>query len=247
MMRKGKGYIMKILICDDDIRVLDQYSKLLYKMECVRQEEVEILKCDSGKHLVQEFKKDINRAEIILLDIRMPVMDGIEAASALRKMNCKSEIIFLTQVKDRMLDAFDVSAFHYIVKDETSTEVIDEILSRAIYKIVDKHREMMTFSCAGENIQVFVDGIKYFEVLQRIITVHYGTNKRFEFYSRLGKLEELLYKKDFVRIHRAYLVSLHHIESITFKELKMKDGSSLPIGRNYYADLKERFFEENVN
>ena len=80
--------------------------------------------------------------------------------------------------------------------------------------------------------------INYFEVQNRIITVHYESGS-FEFYSTMSKIEESLFGKGFVRIHRAYLVARRYIQTITSGEVKLLNGVSLPVGGRYSANLQE--------
>ena len=97
----------------------------------------------------------------------------------------------------------------------------------------------MSLSCAGETRNIPLTDILYFEVIRRIITVHYGS-EAFEFYSTMGKLENMLSQKGFVRIHRAFIVGHRHVASIKNNEVVMRDGTRLPVGRTYLKKLREK-------
>ena len=79
--------------------------------------------------------------------------------------------------------------------------------------------------------------IRYFEIMQKIVTVYYSDTS-FEFVSTMGKLENLLFAKGFVRISRSYMVSTKYIASFSYDKVIMADGTELPVGRKYYKDLK---------
>ena len=102
-----------------------------------------------------------------------------------------------------------------------------------------REEEILTLTCAGETRSIPLNNIHYFEVVQRIITVHYG-GETFEFYSTMGKLENLLTKKGFARIHRAYIAALRHIASMKNNEVVMRDGTRLPVGRTYSKSLRKK-------
>ena len=63
----------------------------------------------------------------------MPGIDGIQTAKQLRENGIDSKIIFLTSLSDKMLEAFDVFAYHYIIKDAVSKEKFEEIARRKAY------------------------------------------------------------------------------------------------------------------
>lgn len=71
----------------------------------------------------------------------------------------------------------------------------------------------------GEYRNIPIQSIYYFEVFQRIITVHYDNNEQFEFYSSIGKLEITVLPKGFLRIHRSYIVSVPQIKTFNSTSL----------------------------
>ncbi|MGI6737565.1 MAG: LytR/AlgR family response regulator transcription factor [Anaerovoracaceae bacterium] len=147
--------------------------------------------------------------------------------------------------QSRVFDSFDVQPFHYIIKNTTGWDKFEDILLRAKQRADDRSREMIALSCAGENRSIPLDSILYFEVVQRIIAVHYD-EEVFEFYSTIGKLENLLCRKGFLRVHRAYLVSRAHIAAAKSTELKMDNGDLIPIGRTYARTVKETLQKSSV-
>ena len=98
-------------------------------------------------------------------------------------------------------------------------------------------------SGAGEFRNIEIRKIRYFMVVKRIVTVFYGDDEEFSFYTSIGKIETRLQDYGFIRLHRSYLVSMSHIRTISFKEVEMDNGDILPVGRSYYADLKKQMAE----
>ena len=169
----------------------------------------------------------------------MPDLGGFEVARAIRKAGYRTEIIFSTIAKERAIEAFDVEALHYIVKDETPEEKFRKILHKALQRVERRNIESISLTCAGEICNIPIKEIRYFEVLNKIITVYYQKDKKFEFYSTLGKIENLLCKKGFVRIQRSYLVNIRNIASLTYNYVTLKDGTTLSMGRGKYTRVKE--------
>ena len=67
--------------------------------------------------------------------------------------------------------------------------------------------------------------------------MYYG-HRNFEFVSTIGKLENILFNKGFIRISRSYLVAKKYIRSFVYGKVFMMDGEELPVGRKYYKELK---------
>lgn len=114
---------MKFAICDDEKEIRNDISekiKLFYpKSSIALFENAEgLLNCKKW-------------ADIIFLDIGLPDVNGMELAAELRKKGCRSVIIFVTAYEDYVFKAFDVSAFHYLLKPVFSAKLY-EVLNKAV-------------------------------------------------------------------------------------------------------------------
>ncbi len=233
---------MVVAICDDCKDNILRFTDVLCNICEKFRIELNIEPYTSGNQMLFELDDMKDQPDVIYLDIDMPGIDGIETARRLRERDCESEIIFLTasSMKDMILRAFDVDAFHFLIKEETPIERFEEIFLKAFDKCRKKARETLVFSCAGENRKVFVEDIVYFEARDHYITVYYG-NKNFEFYSTFGKIENILLDKGFVRIHRSYIVAAGKIIRLSKDGLQMKGGPELPVGRSYLKSVRTAF------
>ncbi len=235
----------KIIICDDREADRKKYSRLINKFAARQNLEIEIVMFESGKALLFEMEGNRQDVDIIFLDIHMPGIDGMEVAKKLREFNYRGEIIFLTVSQDHILDAFDVGAFHYIIKDQCTMRRFEEILLNGIEKAREREKEYICFTGGGESINILLASIRYFEVTNRIITVHYEEDKAFGFYSTMGKLETRLRGYGFVRVHRSFLVSIAHIEVLLYGKVKLRGGVEVPVGRSYYQEVKNTLKERS--
>ncbi len=234
---------MVIAICDDNKQEREQCRMRLTRLAESHDIEVEFSLYQKGEELLFHLEDAKDQPDIIYLDMKMGGISGDEVAKKLRDMGCSSEIVFFTVSKDYYESAFDVSALHYIVKGETSDDKFDIIFQRAIKSVKDKETEYIMCSGAGEFRNIEIRKIRYFMVVKRIVTVFYGDDEEFSFYTSIGKIETRLQDYGFIRLHRSYLVSMSHIRTISFKEVEMDNGDILPVGRSYYADLKKQMAE----
>lgn len=234
---------MVIAICDDNEADRKNCRKHLEQVADMHNIDSEFIFYQNGEELLFHIQDAKNQPNIIYLDMRMGGLSGDEIARQLRHRGVTSEIIFFTISKEFYESAFDVKALHYVVKGETSKEKFEEIFLLAAQEVNEKQSEYIVCSGAGEFRNIEIKKIRYFQVIKRIITVHYNQSEEFSFYSTIGKIELRLQDYGFVRIHRSYLVSLYHIRTISFKEVVMNNGEVLPVGRSCYPELKNRMAE----
>jgi DNA-binding LytR/AlgR family response regulator len=163
--------------------------------------------------------------------------DGAGIARSIRKAGLNAVIVFFTRFTDAVFDAFDVEALHYLVYGKTSTAKFDEVFRKAVSIAESRTQESIVLSCAGEQRRIIISQIYYFEVFNRIVTVHYRDGS-FEFYSTLSRLEDSLARRGFVRVHRAYLVSKRFIASFKRSEITLTNGTVIPVGGKYINNIQ---------
>ena len=199
---------MNIAICDDEKNIrelLEDKVKKLYP-------NARIICFSSGEELLL-FEEHI---DILLLDIQMPEINGMETAVELRKKDKKMILIFVTAAEEYVFQAFDVGAFHYLVKP-INDERFAQILNKAVKELRSKRVETcknedkyLMINSGGVHIKVMLEDIVYAEVFNRKIVIH-KMDENIEYYGKMSDLEALT-GDDFFRPHRAYLVKLKYVE-----------------------------------
>ena len=120
---------MRIAICDDEVSVVEILEE---KIKMLLPDAV-IEKYLSGEELILSSCKP----DILFLDIQMPGKDGMETARILREDNKDMILIFVTAVEEYVFQAFDVGAFHYLVKP-FSDEKLKEVLTKAVHIVKNR-------------------------------------------------------------------------------------------------------------
>ncbi|MCD7946934.1 MAG: LytTR family DNA-binding domain-containing protein [Oscillospiraceae bacterium] len=228
---------MKIAVCDDELEISTKCADFVTQLAKKHDLSVDVQVYSTGEALLFDMEDVARRPDLLYLDINMPGMKGIEVADTLQANGAETAVIFLTVSKAHMLQAFDVHAFHYLVKEDTDERRFEKIFLDAAARIQKKKQEVITVSCAGESRIIPVEDIRYFEVKDYILTVYYQ-NESFEFYSTLGKVEEALLGHGFLRIHRSFLVAKSSIRKVSRKEVELAGGVTLPVGRSYWDTIK---------
>lgn len=229
---------MRVAICDDEANILTEYQAVLAAITEKHAIPASIELFRSGKELMFALEDTDDPIDLLFLDINMPEINGVDVARWVRRQELPCEIIFLTVSSSHMLSAFDVGAFHYILKGATERDRFEEICLKAFDKVGRKKQEIITVSCAGENRRIPLRDILFFEVQNYIIIVHYADTS-FEFYSTLSKIENTLLGRGFARTHRSYLINLRRVHTLMRQELELDNGARVPVGRKYAEELKK--------
>ncbi len=194
---------MNIAVCDDEKEVREQIKGLLR-----RQSQTAILYASGEELLAAKEQYDI-----VFLDIQLDGKNGIETARALRQLDRSVILIFVTGLKEYVFDAFDVGAFHYLLKpieEKKFTEVLENAVKEAEKK---NQQELFVIKTRNRNIAVRKNQILFVESRMRKAKIH-TIKEDYEIYGTMNDLEKQL-GKNFYRCHRGYLVNLAHVSEYT--------------------------------
>lgn len=237
--RKGSG-VMRIVICDDEKNI----QELIAKKIVIQYPKAEILFFSSGEELLLSKEK----IDILFLDIQMPGIDGIETAKEFRKKNRKSILIFVTAMEEYVFQAFDVGAFHYLVKP-INDEKFAEVLYRAVEdvnlhsgNIKEPEEKYVMVNNRGVHTKVRLDEIVYAEVFNRKVVIH-KRDGEIEYYGKMSDLEALT-GDNFFRPHRAYLINFKYVEKYDAATIYLENGRAL-MAKQKYPEFVKKYLKYN--
>lgn len=216
--------MIEIVICDDDDLICRDIEN------CVKQQLPDShVRCfSSGEALLAELPE----ADLIFLDIEMKEIDGMAVAEKLQQQ-ASPLVVFVTAHAEHVFDAFDVGAFHYLLKP-LDEEKFRNVLGRALKEIQKrKRREPFRIKENGEYRMIYPDEIYYAESNGRKLLLH-TTRGTMECYGRMQELERKL-GEDFYRCHRGYLVHLKYVAGYDASNIQLKNGSTVYLARQKYG------------
>lgn len=225
--------MIKIAVCEDEPILLNQlsgYVKAVLEKHCI-------------SHHMESFTSagalfDRDAFDILLLDIEMAPLSGLEAAKRLRRRGDKSSIIFITAHPRYAVEAYDVQAFHYLIKP-VDFHKLELLLVKLCSSLKTQYSQAIAVRQGTCVQRVPLENILYLEVLDRKIYLH-TSEETVAFY---GKMEELKLPKMFFRCHRSYIVNLQHVKQYDKGEITLYNNESIPLSKRRYPSFGLAFME----
>ncbi len=175
--------------------------------------------------------------DLLLLDIGMRGMSGMELARELRAQGCGAQIVFITGYADCMAEGYDVGALHYLLKP-VSREKLFSVLDRARAHL-PKPRRAVLLPCGDGVARLFAEEILYAEVFSHSMVFH-ADGTHFEARMTVAQAQAAL-GEGFVRCHRSYIVNLCRVRQIRKTDLLLDDGRTVPLARRAWPEVNRAF------
>ena len=226
--RAGESMNYSIAVCDDSDADRGYISGLVDRWAAKAGHTVQTDLFSSSENFLFRYA-DKNDYDILLLDIEMGGMDGVTMAKELRRENDTVQIIFITGYSDYIAEGYEVAALHYLIKPVKEEKLLS-VLDRAAEKLA-KNDRVLTFETGGGLVRVPIYQIRYADVFGNYVTIH--ALNSFTVKMTLGELEKELDDR-FYRVSRSAIVNLTQISRVTRSEIKLSDGSSVPLPRGAY-------------
>ena len=250
-MRAPQESPLRLLLVDDELPARRRLREVVE--DCANTLSLEITgEADSGLSALAEIQR--SQPDAVLLDIKMPGMDGIEVAQHLQKVAYPPAVIFTTAYDHYACQAFEVNAVDYLMKPVRANRLATALskargLSRtALDALRDAHpkaRTHLSLSEKGRLVLIPIEEILYFRAELKYITIKTST-REYLLEESLVRLEAE-FGNQFLRIHRNCLVARNKITQID-KASAPEEGhllrlhgldELLPVSRRQYALLRE--------
>lgn len=228
---------MKIVICDDEPserQILEKYVRewahgcgIKVSFRCF----------DSSESFLFAWEDD-KTCDLLILDIEMGEMNGMELARKLRAEGITVPLLFVTGYSEYMPCGYDVSALHYLLKP-IQREKIFSVLDRVKEEPVQSRR--LCLEAMDEVIGISLDEIWYAEAVGHYCLLH-KKDSAVQLRESIGSFEKKVYgEAQFVKCHRSYLVNLQHVSAVRKADVLLDNGESVPVSRNMGKQVNEAF------
>lgn len=226
---------MKIAICDDDWHM--QQTLRLFIDQTYQDLDMLVDGFTSGEALLAAVQKQSQSYQLILLDIEMRGIDGLETARRVRALLPDCYIIFITSHDEFALTGYEVQAFRYLVKP-----VQPEKLTEAISAVRAELADQLTLHVEDGPVEALVRARDIFYVEAQDKRVRLVTARE-TFSDRRGidEVAALLAQEDFYRVHRSYLINLRYVAFMDGTTVQLVNGDQVPISRLRKKAFKNAF------
>jgi DNA-binding LytR/AlgR family response regulator len=182
-----------------------------------------------------------NPFDIILLDVVMPLQNGIEVAKELRESDKNVKIVFLTSSPEYAVDSYTVKASNYLLKPLNSAKLfscLHELISE-----IESTSKCLTVKGLDATHRIPLSRIEYVESQSKHNILYTRDNNTVKSTDPLYAYERVLTAEDgFFKCHRSYIVNIHHIDSYSHSEIVMRSGCRIPISRSHRKAFESVYF-----
>ena len=215
---------LKIAICEDtkseEEQLLSILNQITIPTECT------IFQC--GENLLKTYRPQ--KFDLLLMDIYMDGMTGVEAISKIREIDEAIPVAFITTSTDHALESYRLSALKYIEKPFQIKD-IEDILQLA--KMKKENAPCLTIHKNGKLEKIRFSHILYLEQQRHQLNIYLQNGETVQIYEKLSALLPQLEEQHFFSSHKSFSVNLSYIQFID-KELRcfmMQNGKNVPIRR----------------
>ena len=232
--------MFRIAICEDEKVILDFESSLVKQWGegSLCKGELELDTYVSSEQFLFE-SEDKAPYDVLIFDIQMKNMNGMELAKKLRARGCDAVIIFITGVPDYAIEGYEVGAVRYILKP-VKPEVLNGLLDAAFTERSKKAEDYFVLGQGADVERIGFDKIVYIEACGHYVCLK-GTDFEREWKASFSETAAAFEGREFFCLRRGLLVNLSHVAKITRTDCLLDDGETLPVARGVYKALNEAF------
>ncbi|MFV0552967.1 MAG: LytR/AlgR family response regulator transcription factor [Anaerorhabdus sp.] len=211
--------MIKIAVVDDNPFDTEWILNCIKKCECFP--ELEITCFSDGQDLINTYK-DNKKFDIILLDMMMEKVNGLDTAKFVRTLDTHVEILIITETLEYAVEGYTVNARRYYQKPLKQDDFLKE-MNTIISNIKNNESLTLTIHNAQGITRVKLNDIYYIESLTRTITIHTATSQ-LAMTGKISEMEESIKEYGFMRVHKSFIVNFKYVKNI-FKDIITLDNN----------------------
>lgn len=228
---------MRVAVCDDEIEYINHISDLVDKYQAPTGEKIIL---DTYSNAI-ELMAAMNQVsyDLLLMDIIMPGFTGINAVKELRANGSDIPIIFLTTSPEYAVESYRVKALDYLMKPIDAKDfymALDQVLAQK------KDSDIITLATPRGVQVILCDQLVFVEIKNKLLHFFMLDGTKKEIHGRLADYEDaLLKKKNFLKIHRSYIINMDLMKNYDKKCFIAMTGQIIPVSRNLGKEIYEGY------
>lgn len=234
--------LLNALAVDDELPALDELEYLLRSSGLVG----EVVAVRSATDALRQLRD--RSFDVVVLDIAMPGLGGMELASVLAQFSEPPAIVFVTAHEEHALEAFEVGAAGYLLKPIDEHRLVQVLRRLSPVRLGDTDSlEFVPVEAPGRTLLLSRTEVAWVESAGDYVRLHTFDQRSLLVRAALSRLEEAWAAEGFARIHRQYLVCLRAIRELRSEGAQMfvdVPGSVLPVSRRHVRELRDRLVRQ---
>lgn len=230
--------VYNIVVCDDlksDKEVVEKMAEEI----CIENNIIyKIAGFTSAKELLDSIREG-KQYDLMIMDVQMPELDGMELARILRSGEEKASIVFMSCNREMALLGYEVSAARYLAKPVDKDKLKEAIMY--CYGECSKKRDII-LPVNGSMIKVAPKDIYYIEIVGRKCRISLEKDE-WDANISISELEDMLAEQDFIRCHQSYIVNCRYVRCFHVSTMELTDGRSVPVSKHRIKEVRQRFFD----
>ena len=235
---------MKIAICDDQLNQLEELTSFINEYGAAKCMDISVAGFSHPDQLLRVCEQDT--FHIYLLDIVMPMIDGISLGKEIRHRDHEAHIIFATTEPRFALDAFAANPINYLVKP-VSKDALFQTLDLAASKIAASSQFTVPIKTAEGMRVVRLKEIVYCEYQNHTILYTLFSGEMIKSRTVIGRfmdnVEPLLSSRCFIHPHASFFVNMNYIEKFSKDSFVLRGGARIPIAAIQYNAVRDTYMD----
>jgi len=229
--------MFKLALVEDSLSDKENLLKKLSQYQIDSQQKLTITCFEDGLKFLSNYDPGF---DIVVSDIEMPYMNGLEAAKKIREVDKKVQIIFVSKASQYAVRGYEVDAVGYALKPVTLF-TLSELLNKAIKKLTLLNNEYILFNDENGLRKIPIPSIVYIEVKDHDLYYHLDDNKSYRSKrASLSSQQEKLKGKGFSKCNNCYLINLKFVTMIK-KDSIIINNQEIPLSRGKKHDFEKDF------
>lgn len=230
--------MVRVAICDDEKKIVMLHEEIIQNLLKSSGSRFEISTYTHSDNLLYDIIEDGFFYDLLLLDIEMPEVTGMEIAEKIKPYLPNIKIIFITSHVEYAIDAFELSIFRYVPKDDIEKR-LPAAIRDAIKLIELEDGKVYTIQTNNRFEKIPYKEIYYIEREGKNVNITTaGGVSRVR--KSLQQIYEELASEEFIFVDRGYIVNMIHIMQVKDGMAVLKNGAVLPISRSHLQEVKEQ-------
>lgn len=236
---------VNLAVVEDDDNAVVSLRQCLDKYSKAKNVKFNITRFSSAEQFLDRYE---SRYDIVIMDIILRSINGVEAAKLLRRIDPKVILIFVTNTSQYAIKGYEVDALDYILKPLNYHSFF--IKMNKVLKLIQKPKTKSLSIRTRIGTQIIeISDIYYIDIIKHNMTIHL-LNEKVSSYGILSEKEKELISYGFARCSACALVNLRYVEGLYRDNIKMKNGDMVHIGRskkNSFLEQLNKFLSGSIN